>query len=148
MTGAYEVPDSELMLNIWSALPGVAAVSARVLLGRTSLRDLLSGEVPPDSLRTPTNRPFQKKAQNTLRSLIAGDISLDVKVLAAFPGLSSKTAAEILEQTPQGDGSRLRHLDEASLSAVELAQKSRKVRLGKRKATILKFLALMERPKD
>lgn len=144
VSGSYEVPDSELMLNIWSSLPGIASVSARVLLGSSSLRQLAEGKTNPGELRTPTNRAFPKKAQTTLRKIIEGDISLDIKLLAAFPGLSTKTAAEILEQTPRGAGSRLQYLTEEALDTVELVQKSRKVRLGKRKATILKFLTFTE----
>lgn len=137
LTGRVEKATSVLAVEMWSALPGVSAVTAQVVLDRFSARDFASGGVTAEALgalRSPANRPLRKGARRSLGALRRGEKKEQVALLAGVPGVSRAMAAMLLE------GRSLRALLEDGAAEAPIRQKGRTVRLGEARAERIRTL--------
>lgn len=148
VTGVYEKDPDTLCMEMWSKLPGISITTSKIIVEMCSLREFMNRVGPRvEDIKTSTGRKLQKKASEALFLLQNGDPSIGVKILSGVSGVSTDTAAQIMEQiaVPAGhEGGKLRilcNMSVAVLSEFTLKQKSRSVRLGAKKArTILRIL--------
>lgn len=131
LTGRYERRQEDICIDLWAALPGVSLVVGKTLYDAWSVADLVQGRVPEArlaALRPPGRRKLPPKALAALRKLAHDDADQALRVLAALPGLSRDSAAQVL-----AGGRGLRALlgaGEAALAGLQLQQRGRQIRLG------------------
>lgn len=145
VTGRIEKSMELAVAEMWARLRGVSVALGRILAETLSVAQLVRGEFSHSQigeLKTTTGRTINKDAKASLRGLLRGEYSLEVKILSGVPGISPAIAKQILT-TPR-DLSSLLIQDCKSIAAIELQQKSRRIQLGESRAQrILDYMVFM-----
>lgn len=144
LTKKIITPDFTIVNNMWTTLPGISNVTAKVISTNISLVDLVSGSVDIDELKTAQGKKLLAKAKQSLVEVSRGDVTLISKMLAAIPSISLATI-KLLLATYNNDAVAIINASVHELSEIKIQQSSRVVRFGEAKAekiyNMVRFIA-------
>ena len=122
LTVRHEKSDLDCVRELWATIRGITAASADNYIRAGSLIDLINGRIILDDIKTPGGRRINKTLQSRLANFAAGgDRDLEIRMLAAAPGVSRDTAKLLIEHA------RLRQLISYGVAGISIIQ------VGKRK---------------
>lgn len=85
---------NKALIAAWASVGGVGDITARALAEQFTIADLLLGRISPSQLSD--LKRVSQGAREALLTLVHRDIATVIAVVSKCPGLSSKTAADIL----------------------------------------------------
>lgn len=126
--------DEEIVAAMWACIPRVSVDRAPVYMRRWAISQLVCAQVPLDEIKSTklaSGRPLGPKLWQTLFGIPAAE-DVHIKMLAAVPGISRKTAVELLKGR---DLRAVLGLDSAAIAELQSGASARK--LGPKKAAAI-----------
>lgn len=90
-----EVSDVDIVRSMWCKFRGIAAPTADIFMERFTLWDVVHGGVNLQGLKMPDGRAVSKRVVDSLRAV---DAKMAIALLECIPGVSRKTATELLKK--------------------------------------------------
>jgi ERCC4-type nuclease len=97
LTEKREIRDEDVVRSMWCKFRGIAATTADVFMKRYSLRDIVRGGIDAESLSRMTMPDGRCVSKRVLTSLGKIDDTTSVNILSCIPGVSKKTAQDLLK---------------------------------------------------
>lgn len=130
--------------NMWSVLPGISNVTAKIISTKISLHELVNGKVNLDDIKTAQGKKLLPKAKQSLIEVARGDTTHISKMLAAIPSISLATI-KLLVSANENNIISIINAQIHDLSEIKIQQSSRVVRFGEAKAekiyNMVRFIA-------
>ena len=131
LTVRQEETDGEAAACVWARLPGISAMTGRLLTRAFSVADLAAQTVTPEqvvALTTATGRPINKEAVESLMGVRAG--SNAALLVSGIKGITPAVASILLDAM----GCLARLCTDPLLAGVRVPQKTRSIHFGKPRA--------------
>ena len=143
LTKKIEKSDIQIVRSLWSCFPGITTETADEYIKHFKLSDILRYKVSKETITAAKLSSGRKISAKVVRSLTNIDKPVQIRMLSRVPGISIKTANEIINQT---DLPNLLSYEPGAISIIKVG-KSKK-NLGESRANNILKLFNYERPRE